>query len=105
MVDTAAPLVDEVLPYVRNRLRVISFPSPISFLFACDPKLQSPARRSFVHSVQAFPEQRAGERGVANRSTGTVGFMERFDCALHLYLHFLALVPDALRSLRLSSAR
>ena len=50
MADTAAHLVDEVLPDVPIRQWVISFPFRIRYLLAYDPKLCCAVRRIFVRS-------------------------------------------------------
>ena len=50
MANTAAHMVDEVLPDVPIRQWVISFPFRIRYLLAYDPKLCCAVRRIFVRS-------------------------------------------------------
>lgn len=50
MVDSAAHLVDEVLPERPIRQRVLSVPYPLRYLFATNPKVMSQVL-SIVHRV------------------------------------------------------
>lgn len=77
MADTAAHMVDEVLPDVPIRQWVISFPYRIRYVLAYDPKLCCAVRRIFVRCVQGLIERRAGEQGVASPRTGAVVFAQR----------------------------
>ena len=94
MSDTAAHLVDEVLPDVPVRQWVLSFPFQIRYLLAYDPKLCCAVRRIFVRSVLGFLERRAREHGHIGARSGAVIFVQRFGSALNLNLHFHALVID-----------
>jgi len=94
MADSAAHLVDDVLPDVPIRQWVISFPYRIRFLLAYDPKLCRGVRRIFVRCVQGFLERRAREQGVASPRAGALVFVQRFGSALNLNLHFHGLFLD-----------
>jgi hypothetical protein len=94
MSDTAAHLVDEVLPDVPVRQWVLSFPFRIRYLLAYDPKLCCAVRRIFVRGVLGFLERRAREQGHSGSRSGAVVFVQRFGSALNLNLHFHALVID-----------
>jgi hypothetical protein len=97
MYDTAAHLVDRVLPCVPMRQWVATFPRRVRWHLAADPKLASEALREVLRMVFAFQRRRARKRGVrparAN-SNGSVTFVQRFNSALELSLHFHILVPD-----------
>lgn len=94
MSDTAAHLVDEVLPDLPVRQWVLSFPFRIRYLLAYDPRLCSAVRRNFVRSVLGFLERRAEKHGCAGPRSGAVVFVQRFGSALNLNMHFRALVLD-----------
>lgn len=94
MADTAAHLVDRVLPDVPTRQWVLSLPFEIRFLLARDPDLCARIRAIFVRAVFSFLRRRARERGVTQPRPGSVMFQQRFDSALRLNVHFHGLFPD-----------
>jgi len=94
MSDTAAHLVDEVLPDVPVRQWVLSFPYPIRSLLAYDPVLCSGVRRIFVRGVLGFLDRQARQQGHVGARAGALIFVQRFGSALNLNLHFHALVID-----------
>lgn len=60
MVDSAALLVDEVLPHVPIRQWVHSVPFPIRFLFACQPQMLSAVLRIVVRAISGHFLLKAG---------------------------------------------
>ena len=48
MVESAAHLVDDVLPEQPIRQWVLTFPYPLRFLFAAQPQVKQPAIKRFV---------------------------------------------------------
>ncbi len=97
MADTAAHLVDRVLPRVPMRQYVATFPRQVRFHLAADPRLASAALREVLRVVFAHQRRRArrlGERPSRASSNGAVSFLQRFNSALELSLHFHILVPD-----------
>lgn len=94
MADTAAWLVDRVLPDVGVRQWVLALPYRVRFLGAYDPELCRGVRRIFVRAVRSFYEGRARSRGIEEPRAGCVAFTQRFDSALRLNLHFHVLWPD-----------
>ena len=60
MVDSAALLVDEVLPHVPIRQWVLSVPFPIRFLFASQPSVMSAVLRIVVRAITAHLLAKAG---------------------------------------------
>jgi len=94
MADTAAHLVDEVLPEVRVRQWVLSFPYRIRFLLAFDPALCSAVRGIFVRTILGWLRERGAAAGTPGGSSGAVVLAQRFGGALNLNLHFHALVLD-----------
>ena len=97
MHDTAAHLVDRVLPYAPYRQWVATFPRRVRYHLAADPKLASEALTLVLRVLFAWQRQRARSAGVrparAN-STGAISMVQRFNSALELSLHFHLLLPD-----------
>jgi hypothetical protein len=94
MAETAAHLVDHVLPDVPYRQWVLSLPHRVRFLCAHDHELCAGVRRIFAHAVSGHYRRRAEKLGVAVPRTGAVVFEQRFDSALRLNLHFHGLWAD-----------
>jgi len=94
MADTAAHLVDYVLPRVPVRQWVLSSPHRVRYLLAHDPSLCAAVRRIFVGVVLGWLEERAEREGVPGARSGAVVFTQRFGSALNSNLHFHALGTD-----------
>jgi hypothetical protein len=94
MADTAAFLVDRVLPRVKVRQWVLSLPYRVRLLCAYEPWICTWVRRVFVTAVLGLLRRRAKAQGVRDGRSGAVVFAQRFDSALRLNLHFHALVLD-----------
>jgi Putative transposase/Transposase zinc-binding domain len=95
MADTAAHLVDRVLPMVPIRQWVLTLPYPLRYRCAYDRELASQVLRAFVRSL--FTELRRRVRrqwGVRAEQCGAVTFLQRFGSALNLNLHFHTLALD-----------
>ena len=91
MADTAAALVDRVLPYCDYRQWVVTFPARIRYHLAADPKLATAVNREVLRALFAWQRRRAravGERPARANSNGAVTFVQRFNSALELALHF-----------------
>ena len=91
MADRAAHLVDAVLPEVRVRQWVLSFPHRIRFLLAFDTALCSAVRGIFVRTLLGWMRQRAEAAGAPGGSSGAVVLAQRFGGALNLNFHALVL--------------
>jgi len=94
MAESAAHLVDHVLPEVPVRQWVISFPWVIRYLLAHYPALWRAVRRVFLRAVFGFHRRQAGEDGIVEGRPGAVNRIQRFSSALNLNVHFHALVLD-----------
>ncbi|MHC4514632.1 MAG: transposase, partial [Planctomycetota bacterium] len=94
MAETAAHLRDRVLPPAPIRQWVLSLPFRVRYLIACDRRLCAGVRRLFLRTVLDFQRQRAEARGMTGGRSGAVNFIQRFDSALRLNVHFHALVLD-----------
>jgi len=77
MAESAAYLVDQVIPRVPVRQWVLSFPIPLRILFAAQPELLTPVLR-IVHRVIARFLLRQAGLSRATADTGAVTLIQRF---------------------------
>ena len=94
MAESAAKLVDRVIPEVPVRQWVLSMPWRLRFLLASDPNLCQVARRSFLRAVFRFYRSLLEREGIADGRAGAVNSVQRFGSALHLNVHSHSLVLD-----------
>jgi hypothetical protein len=95
MADTAAHLVDRVLPEVPIRQWVLSLPFALRYRLAYDARLTSAVLGLFVRAVFASLRRRARRQwGITRAKCGAVTFVQRFGDALNLNVHFHSLVLD-----------
>ncbi len=94
MVDTAARLIDEVLPPVPVRQWVLSLPFEIRYRLAWDGKLVSAVLAVFLRVVYGWYRRQAKGQGHDDGRCGSVSFVQRFGSALNLNPHFHVLMPD-----------
>jgi hypothetical protein len=93
MAETAAHLVECVIPRVPVRQWVLSFPIPLRILFAAHPDLLSPLLQCIHRVVAAFLIKQSGlKRSQAH--TGAVTLIQRFGSAANLNIHLHCLVLD-----------
>ena len=97
MTDTAAHLVDRVLPEVPVRQWVLTLPYPLRYRCAWDAKLTSDVLREFLRALFADQRRRAREHhGIREGRCASVTFIQRFGSALNLTPHFHSLVFDGI---------
>ena len=94
MVETAAHLVEHVLPEQPIRQWVLSFPYPLRFLFATRPAVLSQDLGIVYRAISTFLIRRAGLRVGASARTGAVTLIQRFGSALNLNVHLHMLFVD-----------
>ena len=93
MAESAALLVDEVLPEQPIRQWVLSFPFQLRYLFASRPELMGRVLGIVHRALSAHLIQKAGfTRKTAQ--TGAVTLIQRFGSALNLNVHFHMLFLD-----------
>ncbi|MEX2493498.1 MAG: transposase zinc-binding domain-containing protein [Nitrospirales bacterium] len=92
MAETAAHLVEQVMPQVPVRQWVVSFPIPLRHLFATQPQLLSPVLQVIHRALSTFMIHQAGLTH-AQAQTGAVTLIQRFGSAanLNIHLHYLFL--------------
>lgn len=93
MVESAALLVEEVLPHLPMRQWVLSVPYPLRFLFAREPKVMSKVL-SIVYRTIASHLIRQAKLTRATAQTGAVTLIQRFGSALNLNVHLHMLILD-----------
>jgi len=94
MVETAAGLVEHVLPEVPVRQWVLSFPWPLRLLFAARPDLLTRVLGVVTRALSKAVKRRAGLGPGRGAQTGAVTFIQRFGSALNLNIHLHLLVLD-----------
>jgi len=95
MADTAAHLVDRVLPWVPVRQWVLSLPFKLRYRLAYDSELMANVLNIFVRAIFAELKRRAREvLGVAEAQCGAVTFVQRFNSGLGLNVHFHTICFD-----------
>ena len=93
MAESAALLVDEVLPQQPMRQWVLSFPYPLRFLFASQPAIMTVVLGIVYRVIATHLIHKAGfTRKTAD--TGAVTLIQRFGSALNLNIHFHMLFVD-----------
>ena len=93
MAETAAYLVDRVIPRVPVRQWVLSFPIPLRILFAAHPQLLTPLLRIVHRVITRFLLKQARLKH-ATADTGAVTLIQRFGSAANLNIHLHCLVLD-----------
>ena len=95
MADTAAHLVDRVLPPVAVRQWVLTLPWHLRRRLAYDADLTTAVLALFIRSVERFYARvGAARHGVRGGRTGSVTAIQRFGSALNLNPHLHALFLD-----------
>ena len=84
MVDSAAHLVDEVLPRRPIRQWVLSVPYPLRYLFATNPKVMSQVLTIVHRVISTFLIKRARMTIKSGAQSGSVTLIQRFGSALNL---------------------
>jgi hypothetical protein len=97
MADSAAHLVDRVIPEVPVRQWVLSVPFALRYRLAYDSSLVRDVLQIFVRTIFASIRRRAGIPA-SNRQArcGAVAFIQRFSDALNLDPHYHVLAMDGL---------
>ena len=93
MVESAALLVDEVLPHEPMRQWVLSVPFPLRFLFASQPAIMSKVLSIVYRTIATHLTKKAGYTKTTAH-TGAVTLIQRFGSALNANIHFHMLFLD-----------
>ena len=93
MSQTAAHLVDHVIPHVPVRQWVLSLPIALQLLLASRPDLVTPVLQVVQRAITRHLLDRAGLKTDEGHS-GAVTLIQRFGSAANLNVHLLCLVLD-----------
>jgi Transposase zinc-binding domain/Putative transposase len=94
MAESAAHLVDHVLPDVPVRQWVLSLPHRLRYRLAWDHDVCRAVVAVFLRAVLGWLRRWAAARGVRDGRGGAVAVIPRFGGALNLNIHVHALVLD-----------
>lgn len=103
MVESAALLVDCVLPHQPIRQWVLSLPFPLRWLFAGEPRVLSRALEVVTRAISTYLVKKAGFTHMTAK-TGAVTLIQRFGSALNLNIHFHMLFLDGVYEVDSSGA-
>jgi hypothetical protein len=93
MAETAARLVDHVIPRVPVRQWVLSFPIPLRYLFAAHPDLLTPVLQIVHRVIATFLIKQAGLKRT-EAATGAVILRKPIGSAANLNIPLHCLVLD-----------
>jgi len=93
MADSAALLVDEVLPHQPMRQWVLSVPFQLRLLFASQPAVMGKVLGIVYRAIATHLTHKAGFPKAA-ADTGAVTLIQRFGSSLNLNIHFHMLFLD-----------
>lgn len=95
MADTAAHLVDCVLPEVPIRQWVLTLPYPLRYRCAYDAALTSEVLRAFFRALfSALRRRTKSQWAIPHGQSGSVTVIQRFGSVLNLNVHFHTLALD-----------
>ncbi|HHT9951394.1 TPA: transposase zinc-binding domain-containing protein [Legionella pneumophila] len=103
MVESAALLVDEVLPEKPIGQWVLSVPYPLRWLFASEPEMMSKALLIVTRAISSYLIKKTGFTHKTAK-TGAVTLIQRFGSALNLNIHFHMLFLDGVYGVDLGGA-
>src|SRR5215470_11770554 len=90
MAQTAAYLVEQVMPWVPTRQWVVSVPIPLRYWMAASQDLTAQVHTIIRTTIGQYYVNQAVQSGVERQQVhpGSVTFIQRFGSALQLNLHF-----------------
>jgi hypothetical protein len=96
MADTAAHLVDRVLPAAPYRQWVLTFPWPLRLALATNRRFLGEMLRVYLRTLFAWHRRRGRTLAVRGGQPGAVTFLQRFGGALNTNPHLHSLLCDGL---------
>ncbi len=89
MAESAAHLIDEVFPKAGIRQWVLSFPMPVRFILAKNPKIQGKVLTIVHRAITTFIRKKAKKKCLrAKLQPGAVTLIQRFGGSLNLNVHY-----------------
>ena len=93
MAQTAAHLVDHIIPRMPVRQWVLSLPIPLRYLLAAHPRLITPVLQVIHRAISTSLIKQAGLKR-SEAQTGAITLIQRFGSAANLNIHLHCLVLD-----------
>jgi len=93
MAQTAAHLVDHIIPRVPVRQWVLSLPIPLRYLLAAHSRLLTSILQVIHRAISTFLIKQAGLKR-SEAKTGAITLIQRFGSAANLNIHLHCLVLD-----------
>lgn len=93
MIESAALLVDHIIPRQPIRQWVLSVPFPLRFLFASKPAVMSKVLSIVYRAISSYIIKETGFKR-KQAQTGAVTYIQRFGSSLNLNVHFHVLFLD-----------
>src|SRR6201982_1663712 len=96
MAQTAAHLVEQVIPWVPTRQGVVCAPTPLTYWTAASQGLTAKVHTIIRTTIGQYYVNQAVAQGHERATVhpGSVTFLQRFGSALNLHLHFPILFLD-----------
>jgi hypothetical protein len=94
MAETAAHVVDHVLPHVPVRQWVLTLPMALRYRAGFHPALSSAILELFLRTVFGWLRRKARDAGVADGRAGAVTVIQRAGGSVNANLHYHSLVLD-----------
>ncbi len=92
--ETAAHLVDNVLPLAPYRQMVLSFPVPLRYWLHTNKKLFAKVHAIIIKQMHRYYTDKAARAGVKDPRPGSISFTQRAGSALNLNPHLHVLLLD-----------
>ena len=102
MIESAAHLVDHVLPEQPIRQWVLTLPYPLRFLFAAQPQVLSQVLGVVYRAISTYLIKQTGFTVASGAKTAAVTLIQRFGSALNLNIHLHMLFLDGVYSFDLA---
>lgn len=94
MVEFGAQIVDSVIPRVRVRQWVATFPNDIRYMMAWNFEFRGAILRAVMRGLERHYIAQAAKKGVKNAKYAAVSVQQRMDSSARLNTHFHILVAD-----------
>jgi hypothetical protein len=94
MAESAAHLVDNVLPMVPYRQFVLSFPIPLRFWLHANEKLYAKVHQLVMGEINGYYRRQAIALGLKDARPGAIAFTQRWGSALNLNIHLHVICAD-----------
>ena len=94
MAETAAHLVDHVLPHRPYRQFVVTFPFEMRHWMATHKSLEKAVHKIVSHEIHKLYQDKAGFPSTVKSAAGAVSFTQRWGSALNLNIHYHTLFTD-----------